>query len=886
MQIHRTRTLAGPNIYSHRPMLAMELDLGELYAVESYEAPGFVERLLQLLPGLYDHHCASGKPGGFVRRLREGTYFGHIVEHVALELTDAAGISVNRGKTVSTDVPGRYLVAVEYKSEPGMKHLLETAVPLVDALVRDEAYPLEARLEEARRIVSNTSLGPSTRAIVDAAERRGIPWARVNADSRVRLGTGKTIRHVEATMTDRTSIVAVELAGNKDETKRVLREVGLPAPLGCVVSTREAAIRALDHTALPVVVKPLDSNQGRGVSLNLTTAEQVGEAFDLAKRASRRVIVEEMLIGNDYRVVLVGGRMVAAAQRIPAHVRGDGRHTIKELIDFTNHDPRRGDDHEKPMTKIHTDPLVIAILKRQGRSLNDVPAVDELVLLRESANLSTGGEARDVTDRVHPSVRRLCERAARVIGLDVCGVDLVLPDIEQPFTTGGIVEVNAAPGIRMHHHPGEGEARDVGGAILDMLYPVGAPTRVPIIAITGTNGKTTVTRMIAHGVRESGQVVGMTTTDGIWIDGEEVASGDMTGPWSANVVLSDPLVDVAVLETARGGIMKSGLGFDWADVGVITNVQLDHVGQDGIEGLEDIVRVKRLIAERVREGGSLVLNADDENVRALAVHPRVTPVAKQIVYFSVQDANPVVRYHIERGGAAVIVNAGWIEHHASGTVTRIAAVDAVPCTLGGTATFQLANVLAAVAAMIAGGLATDVIGRAIRNFDLSSHNAGRMNVFAVRDAYVVVDYGHNPQAIRALCETTLRWPRTRLTAVLGVPGDRSNELIRQCGRAVDGVDRVIIREDDDTRGRKRGEVATMLREALREVNPSMPVSVVLNELDSIETVVAQLLPGEVAVAFVDDVAAVIDRLGRLGAVPANAVDALKPVGAAVTPSAA
>jgi cyanophycin synthetase len=886
MKIHRIRALSGPNIYSHRPMLAMELDLEDLYAIESRAIRGFNERLMALLPGIHDHHCASGKPGGFIRRLREGTYFGHIVEHVALELTDAVGISTTRGKTVATDVPGRYLVTVEYKNEAGMRHLLETAVALVDALVRDQPYRLESRLEEARAIVAKTSLGPSTKAIVDAAMRRGIPWARVNNDSRVRFGTGKAIRHVEATMTDRTNIIAVDLAGNKHETKRVLAEVGLPVPQGCVVDNRESAIAALGHVSSPVAVKPLDGNQGRGVSLNLRDAEQVGEAFDIAHQASRKVIVEEMFVGNDYRVVLVDGRMVAAAQRIPAHVRGDARHTIAELIDQTNHDPRRGNGHEKPMTKIHTDPLVIAILKRQGRALQDVPAEGELVLLRESANLSTGGEARDVTDRVHPSIRKICERAARVIGLDVCGVDLVVPDIEQPFTTGGIVEVNAAPGIRMHHFPGEGESRDVGGAIIDMLYPAGAAKRVPVIAITGTNGKTTVTRMIGHAFRESGQTVGMTTTDGIWIGADEVARGDMTGPWSANVVLSDPSVDIAVLETARGGIMRGGLGFDWADVGVITNIDADHFGQDGIEDIEDIARVKRLIAERVREGGTLVLNADDDHVRAMAVHPRVTGVPKRIVYFSLNPANPVVRYHVERGGTALVLNGDWLEEHAGHTVTRLACASTLPCTFGGTATFQIANILAAAAAARAAGLPADQLVRTLEAFDPSSHNSGRMNVFAVGGAYVVVDYGHNPQAIRTLCGTAARWQAPAVTAVLGVPGDRSDGLIRECARAVAGVTRVIVREDDDTRGRARGEVAEMIRRVICDEQPSMPIDVVLNEIESVDAAIAGAGAEEIVLIFADDVDAVLERLRTHGARPVPDLASLMTAPAAAAQPAA
>lgn len=867
MNIRRIRTLAGPNIFSHRPMLAMELDLGELYAVESYDVEGFIERLINLLPGLHDHHCASGQPGGFIKRLHEGTYFGHIVEHVALELTDAVGISTNRGKTIAGDVPGHYIVAVEYKSEAGMKCLLHTAVALVEALVRNEVFALDEHLQRARDAIITSSLGPSTQAIVDAATRRGIPWARVNNDSRIRLGTGKAIRHVEATVTDRTSVIAVDLASDKDETKRVLREVGLPVPQGCVVRTRDEAIKYFEHALAPVVVKPLDSNQGRGVSLNLTAAEQVGEAFDLARENSKRVIVEEMFLGNDYRVVVVNGRMVAAAQRIPAHVWGDGTHTIRELIDLANHDPRRGDHHEKPMTKIHTDPLVIAILKRHGRTLDDVPAKGVQVILRDSANLSTGGEARDVTERVHPTVQKVCERAARVIGLDVCGVDLVLPDIEQPLTNGGIVEVNAAPGIRMHHFPAEGASRDVGGAIVDMLYPAGTPSRIPVVAITGTNGKTTVTRMIAHALGSTGNTVGMTTTDGIWIGGDEVATGDMTGPWSANVVLSDPSVEIAVLETARGGIMRGGLGFDWCDVGVITNIQGDHFGQDGICDLDDIANVKRLVAERVREGGTLVLNADDPMVVKQASHPKVNRVQKRIVYFSLSANSEVVRAHLANGGTAFVLNGSWIEERNGEEVIRLVGADSLPSTFNGTAAFQIANVLAAIAAARAAGATGADVVAALASFQMGEHSSGRLNVYRVGGGYAVVDYAHNPSAIGALCRAAGKWDVSRLTVVLGVPGDRRDDLIKDSARAVIGVDRVIVREDEDTRGRKPGDVAQMLAGVLREEAPSLPVEIVLDELDAATAAVTAIQPGDAVLLLSDRVNEVVERLKALGATP-------------------
>jgi cyanophycin synthetase len=885
MKIHSIRTLAGPNIFSHRPMLAMELDLGALYACESRDYPVFIDRLLKRLPGVHDHHCATGKPGGFVRRLREGTYFGHIVEHVALELTDAAGISTNRGKTIATDIPGRYLVAVEYKSERGMAYLLETAVQLVEALLSGQPYDLDARLEAARAIVAESELGPSTRAITDAADRRGIPWRRVNDQSRVRLGLGSASRYVDATITDGTSSIAVDLAGDKHETKRVLADVGLPAPVGGIATTRDEAAAYFRSVAPPVVVKPLDGNQGRGVSLNLKTEAEVLEAFEIASQVSRRVIIEEMYRGNDYRVVLVDGKLVAAAQRIPAHVWGDGTRTIGELIDAANADPRRGNDHEKPMTKIKTDPLVLAVLKRAGRSLSQVPEAGEIVQLRDSANLSTGGEARDVTDTVHPTVRELCERTARTIGLDVCGVDLVLPDISVPFSAGGIVEVNAAPGIRMHHYPSEGVARDVGGSIVDMLYPPGKPTRIPIASITGTNGKTTVTRMIAHALRRTGKTVGMTTTDGIWIADAQVACGDLTGPWSANVVLGDRAVDVAVLETARGGIMRSGLGYDWADVAVITNIQPDHFGQDGIQELGDIATVKRLVAERVREGGTLILNADDEQVAAMAAHPRVAAVKKDIIFFSLDPANPIVEAHLAAGGTAYVLDGDRIESRANGTHRRFAQASRLPSTLNGTATFQVSNILAAAAAAGALGVPRHAVAEAMGTFHPNEHSSGRSNVFAFNGAYGVVDYGHNPAAIRALCDTVAQWGASRITVVLGVPGDRRNELLQESARAVTRADRVIVREDGNTRGRERGEVASLLLATLRNDRPDTPVSVVLDENEAVHAAMVSARPGEVVLMFIDDLDSVTEQMATLGARRVMSFERLEAVSPAAQPAA-
>jgi cyanophycin synthetase len=861
MRVCDVRTLSGSNIYSHDPVLLMKIDLEDLYEKESREFPGFNDRLLETLPGLHEHHCGLGRRGGFVERLREGTYFAHIVEHVALELTDATGIPVNRGKTISSDIPGEYLVAVTYKSERGMRCLLQIAVELVEAILREQTYNLQPRLEEARQIVARYELGPSTRAVVDAAVRRGIPYTRVNENSLVRFGTGIHQRHVEATMTDRTSTIAVDLAADKHLTKQLLAKAAIPVPRGCVVTSRAEAVACLRQFGGRVVVKPLDGNQGRGVSLNLSTEEQVSEAFDVAHEISQNVIVEELIQGRDYRIVLVDGKLVAAAERIPPHVWGDGVHSIAQLIGRANEDPLRGDDHEKPLTKIKTDPVVFAILKKHGRTLDDVPAEREVVLLRESANLSTGGSAKDVTNHVHLSIRRLCERAASVIGLDVCGIDFVLPDITQPFGgQGGIVEINAAPGIRMHHHPTSGQPRDVGAAVIDMLYPPGAPYRIPVISITGTNGKTSVTRMIGHCISRTGQCVGMATTDGIWIGAEEIARGDMTGP-------------AAVLETARGGIVRSGLGYDWSDVGVITNIQADHIGQDGIESIEHIARIKSLVAERVREGGTMVLNADDPVCRTIPDGRKVNRKSKRIFWFSLHADSPLIQEHLAAGGTAFVVHGGWIEERNGAAATRVVRTSSIPVTLSGAAEFQVQNVLAVIAACRAYGMQREQIAQALQEFEANEQNVGRMNIFDVQGRYVIIDYGHNPAAIKAICRMTEYWPDRRMLGIIGLPGDRADSLLEESAAALAcGFHQITIREEVDLRGRKPGEVPQLIQRNIERNHPGKQVKIILDELEAIGDALASSEPGDIIVAFCERPIDVRTFLEARGGVSARSIE--------------
>jgi cyanophycin synthetase len=852
----------------------MQLDLEDLTDRESLDVSGFNERLLALLPGLHDHHCSKGRPGGFVERLRTGTYFAHITEHVALELSEPAGIPAYFGKAKYAGAPGLYNIIVEYKSEEGMRYLLRAAVDLVEALTRGEEFPLEERIKEAREIVADFELGPSTRSIVDAAARRGIPWFRVGEDSFVHLGYGKNRRFIQAAMGEKTSAIAVEAAGDKEFTKLLLRQVSIPVPRGEVVKTEEDAIDALDHIGVPVVVKPLDGRQGLGVSLYISTPEQMKQAFAVAREYSEKVLVEELFVGNNYRVLVVDHRMIAASERMPAHVVGDGQHTIAELIEIANRNPMRGHGHEKPLTQIKVDEIITAYLCKAGLSLNDVPPVGDTVLLRESINLSTGGTAKDVTDIVHEEVREMCERAARVVGLDICGIDLVTRDIAAPVersgvgqTGGGIIELNAAPGLRMHLYPSEGKPRDVGGAIIEMIYPAGNDGRIPIISVTGTNGKTTVTRMIGHVLGQTGLTVGMTTTDGIYNGDRRIVEGDTTGPHSARTVLSDPAVEVAVLETARGGIVRRGLGYDWSDIGVITNIGPDHIGQDGIESIEDIVNIKALVAERVREGGTLILNADDEHLKRLTDIRRVREPQRRIVYFSLQENSPFIAEHTAAGNTAFFLRGGLIFEVNNNAELPLVRVADIPCTMNGTAEFQISNLLAAIAACRAYGVTSEHLRESLKSFN-SRYNPGRANLYEVNGGYVMVDYGHNPDAFAAVCRMAARWNDTRVTGIIGVPGDRDDSVIEQAGRvAARGFHRVIIKEDNDLRGREKGEVARLLCKTVNDESPDTECHIVLDEIEALRSEIQRIEGGHVLVVFYDRLAPVMKVLDDAGAKP-------------------
>ena len=884
MKIEHLKTLSGPNVYSHHPALVARIDLEDLAERESREFPDFNQNLLALIPELSEHECGLGRPGGFVQRLNEGTFFGHIIEHITIELSHLVkcDVAVNHGKTRVVKEPNLYNVVVEYKSENGMKFLLETAIEIVEKILAGE--PLEEikkfkeeGLEEARRIIAECEFGPSTRAIIEAAKARNIPVSRIGCESLVQLGYGKNRRFIQAALTNQTSSIAVDIAGDKELTKQLLRQAEIPVPDGLLVKNENEAVRAWKDIGSPAVVKPLDGRQGKGVSVNLLTEEEIRTAFRAAKEYSRHVIVEEQFTGTNYRVLVINGKMIAASERLAPFIVGDGKSTVAELVERENQNPLRGDCHEKPLTKIKLDEIALAHLKKQGHALDFVPAENEIVTLRECCNLSTGGTARDVTAEVHPTVKNLCERAARLVGLDICGIDLVLRDIRQPVSegAGGIIELNAAPGLRMHTHPSEGASRNVGDAIIEMLYPNDAPARIPIISITGTNGKTTVTRMIAHAFAEAGKCVGMTTTDGIWINGECVTRGDTTGPKSARVVLSDPTVEVAVLETARGGIVRSGLGYDWSDVSIITNIQPDHFGQDGIENVDDILYIKSLVAERVREGGTLILNADDELLARLENEPRIKKIPKNIVYFSLKPNHITLKRHILAGGTAYTLRSGWLVEATCAGETPIVHISDISVAFGGLAEFNVANALAAVAACRAQDLEIKQIAHALKSFRAAEHNAGRANLFEVDGAYVFLDYGHNPQAFKSICKMAANWhdDERRITGIIGVPGDRANSLITEAGRiAARSFHRLVIREDADSRGREPGETAQILYQAVKETAPETDCRIILDESEALRREITRLQEGDILVCFYEKFDLVQSILEKCEARPTTTIE--------------
>jgi cyanophycin synthetase len=884
LKILDTRVLRGANYWSRQPVVKMLVDLGVLEQFPTTKIPGFVDGLVAWMPSLEDHACSLNRRGGFITRLHDGTWVGHVAEHIALELQNLAGTPVHHGKTRAAGPVGQYNVVFEYGEEEVGIAAGQLAVRIVNHLV-DPNDPSQALdyIEELERLIllaERQAFGPSTQAILDEAASRDIPYLRLDRHSLVQLGHGVHQQRIRATMTSRTSGIAVDIASDKNLTNRLLDSAGLPVPKSEVVFTADATVAAAKRVGLPCVVKPLDGNHGRGVHLNLRTEEEIRAAFDGARRESRSgdLVVETFVTGSDYRCLVIGGKVAAIAERVPASVVGDGKQTVRQLVDQTNSDPRRGIGHEKVLTRIKVDDAAAALVQAQGFDLDQVPPKGQRVKLALTGNMSTGGTSIDRTIEAHPDNVEIAEMAARVVGLDVAGIDFICPDITVPVreTGGAIVEVNAAPGFRMHTHPTEGEPQYVAKPVIDLLFPAGAPARIPILAVTGTNGKTTTVRMIAHILKLMGRRVGMTSTDGIVVDGRMIRRGDMSGPRSARMILQNPTVDTGVFEVARGGILREGLGFDRVDVAVVTNVTADHLGLGGIDTLRQLSDVKGVIVQAVPRNGTAVLNADDPYVARLSSECRGTVILFSMETEKGQHGFDRVDGYTGRGGAAFVVRhtpeGDQIVLRHGPRIMPVLYTHLIPATFGGRARMNVANALAAAAAAWAAGAHLHDIRQGLRTFTTSFFQApGRLNYLEVGGVRVVIDYCHNVDGMRNLADFTRRMNSDgdgtsgrggRAIGVIGMPGDRRDEDMRDYGALAAGAfDEIIVREDRNLRGRGPGVAATLVADGVRRAKEdgsgrTVRVDKILDELSAVKTALRRANPGDLVVMCVDDSIAV------------------------------
>ncbi len=874
MQFLKVLALRGPNMWANFPVLEAWVDLGVLKDSASTSIPGFNDRLMTWLPTMIEHQCSEGVRGGFFQRLREGTYPAHILEHVTLELQEMIGMPVKYGRAREMKEDSSvYKVVVQYRVEEVGRACLYTARELVLAAMEDRPFDVAGEVNKLRNLAHEVQLGPSTASIVAAAKARNIPSRRLNSGSLVQLGFGSKQRRILTAETDRTGAIAESIAQDKDLTRSLLRAVGVPVPDGRPVRDAQDAWEAAREINAPVVVKPRFGNQGRGVATNLVTREQVETAFANAREEGDEVVVERYAPGADYRVLVVGGRVVAASRREPAQVIGDGQSTIAQLIEDVNKDPRRADHHATALSKIVLEPISLGVLAEQGYEPSSIPAAGTRVLIRRNANLSTGGTAADVTDEVHPDVAARAVDAARVIGLDIAGIDIVALDIRRPMEEQGgvVVEVNAGPGLRMHLEPSSGQPRPVGEAIIDMMFPEGENGRIPIVAVTGVNGKTTTTRLVAHILRGTGKTVGMTNSDGVYVGNRRIEAGDCSGPQSARSILINPKVEAAVLEAARGGILREGLGFDRCDVAIVTNIgEGDHLGLSGIETLEKLALVKRTIVDVVLPTGTAVLKADDPWVAQMA--PKCPG---SVIYFCRDGEHEVIRSARAQGGRVVFVRDDHVVLAEGDQETIFISLSRIPLTYHGRVGFQVENVLAAIAGTWSLKVPFDAIRQGLATFSSSAQQTpGRFNVLEANGATIILDYGHNPSAVAALVDAIEMFPQKRRSIVFSCEGDRRNEdIIRQTEILGESFDSVLLYEYPDLRGRNAGEIMTLMKQGLAAGSRIVDTFENPDEPSAIDLALRSLEPGDLLVIQpkeIDDVIAEVLRFVETSPVLVNA----------------
>ncbi|HLO57460.1 MAG TPA: cyanophycin synthetase [Bacteroidales bacterium] len=853
MEIQDIRVLKGPNYWSIRhKVIAIRLNIGKFENLPSNKIPGFFDRIAAAMPGLNDHHCSEGRTGGFFERLKTGTWMGHIVEHIALELQNMAGMKVNYGKTRSTGETGVYNLAISYEIERAGIYAGEAAVRIAEALAAGRDYAIEKEIKRLREIYFKDSPGPSTQAIINAAVERDIPFIRLDNATLVQLGYGAKSRRIDATISENTSNIAVDLAGDKFRTKILLRSSGIPVPEGEIVHTVQEASQVIESIGFPVVIKPLNSNQGKGVAVNINEMNEALSCFEEALKYSDSVLVERYHTGNDYRLLVIDCKLIAVALRTPAMVTGNGQDTVMQLIEKANRHPDRGIDHENVLTRIKIDHSTESLLRAQSVTLDSIPARGRNIILKYTANLSQGGTSEDVTDQVHPEIRMLSERTARQTGLDICGIDLIAEDISQPADIGKpvVIEVNAAPGFRMHTHPWTGKSRNVGKPVIDMLFPGKENGRIPIIAITGTNGKTTTSRLIAHIARTAGYITGCTTTDGIYINGNLVEKGDCTGFNSAMTVLKDRSVNFAILETARGGMLRSGLAFDKCDVGIVTNVAEDHIGLKDINSIEEMAKVKSIVPESVKPDGLAILNENNEYTYAM-----IENVSCPVALFSINPKSRRIQDHMRKGGLTAVYSGNRIIISEGTRVLFEENVINIPLSFNGKAIFNIENAMASLLAVLYYNVPVDIIKKALRSFEPNYENTpGRLNMISFRNFSLIIDYAHNPHGISALGTLVKQTQAREKVGIITAPGDRRNSDIINVGKiSAELFDKIIIRIDEDTRGRKPREIIDLLHAGIRERKRNMFIEIIPREHDALSYALSNATEGTLIVLMAEDI---------------------------------
>ena len=866
MKIVEIKIMRGPNYWSvRRPkLIQMKLDLEEMEQMPTNLIPGFKERLEKMFPSLFEHRCSVGTPGGFFERVTEGTWMGHVIEHIALELQTLAGMDTGFGRTRGTGKEGEYYVVFSYMEEDAGVYAAKAATNITRAIVNGTEYNLEEDIMRLREIREETRLGPSTGCIVDEAAKRNIPFIRLNKQSLVQLGYGIHQKRIRATIASTTSNIAVDIACDKEETKNLLGASEIPVPRGVIIRTEEGLKDAVESVGYPMVLKPVDGNHGKGATTDINDWEHAVKALAAAQVYGRSVICERFITGFDFRVLVIDNKFICAALRTPASVTGDGLHTIQWLVDDTNKDPRRGFGHEKVLTSIKLDAFSDQMLEEKGYTLETIPPKGELVLLKPTANLSTGGTSTDVTDEVHPANVFMCERIAQIIGLDICGIDIMAPDLRLPINENGgaVLEVNAAPGFRMHIDPANGLPRNVAEPVIDMLFPKGSAGRIPIIAVTGTNGKTTTTRLTAHIAKSAGYKVGYTTSDGVYIQNQMMMKGDCTGPVSSTFVLRDPTVDFAVLECARGGILKNGLAFQNCDIAIITNVSTDHIGLGGIDSLEQMAKVKAVVAETVFPHGYAILNADDDLVYRIKDDLRCN-----IGLFSMDENNPRIKEHCKNGGLATVYENDYVSIMKGTWKMRVMKVAEIPITYGGRATHNIMNTLPAIlATYLYRNIRVGDIKIALQTFVPSpTLTPGRLNLFIFKHFKFLVDFAHNQAGLKLLGDFVSKMEGSPKVGIISGTGDRRDEDIRDLGKiSAQYFDEIIIRQDKHLRGRTAEEIVQLLIEGIdASKTKDIPITIIYNEKEAIMHAYNTAKPGSLITIMCDVVAEALDMIKGL-----------------------